>query len=138
MRSEVKFHPLCPETYPKVCRVTNAQKNASFCKMTVIHKSSNLQSLIGESDKDLFHSLTELLVQTKAMTLLLAGQNFVIAGDEGGYCEFWKLQTHQTFYQGDEMNKIALSGSFRQPQLATVVGLCNLKFESALLLRVYI
>jgi hypothetical protein len=36
------------------------------------------------------------------------------------------------------MNKIALSGSFRQPQLATVVGLCNLKFESALLLRVYI
>jgi hypothetical protein len=100
MESDVKFHPLCPETYPKVCRVTNAQKNASFCKMTVMHKSSNLQSLIGESDKDLFHSLAVLLVQTKAMTLLLAGQNFVIAGDEGGYCEFWKLQTHQTFYQG--------------------------------------
>jgi hypothetical protein len=93
-------------------------------------KSSNWQVPICQSDWDLLHLLIEQLIQATAITLLLAGKNPLVQEGEGGHCKILKCSKTLNFQRG-EVNRSTLNGNLHQPRLPTVVGRCNLNFESA-------
>jgi hypothetical protein len=109
------------------CCVTQAKKAFLRKMMHTTKNSSNWRSLIGQSDWDLYHFLTEKLVEAGTITPIGRPKPCWSKTVRVAIYVILEDSKKLNFLLGDEANKSTVSGNFHQPRLLTV-GWCNLSF----------